>query len=39
MPVDPRTSAKRRLTGISAPVSPYLRNCLMQFWQIAGLAG
>ena len=38
-PVEPRTSANSRLTGISAPVSPFLRNSLMQFAQIAGLPG
>ena len=39
IPVEPRTSAKRRLTGISAPVSPFLRKSLMQFEHIAGLPG
>src|SRR5262245_12477792 len=32
-------SAKRRVTGISAPLTPSLRYCLMQFSQMAGLPG
>jgi len=39
MPVEPRTSAKSSETGISAPVSPSFRKPVMQFVQIAGLAG
>src|SRR5215211_2392549 len=39
MPVDPRMSANRRLTGISAPKTPSLLRPLMHEPQMAGLPG